>query len=232
MAHVVIIGASTGGLPAAYQIKKLLGKEHEVTLISNTDTFHFVPSNPWVAVGWRSRKNTAFLLAPSLKKKNINFIPVAAEGIKPDDKQVVLADGQIIKYDYLVIATGPRLAFEEVEGLGPQGFTHSICTLDHAEAAYQGWQNFVKDPGPIVVGAAPFASCFGPAYEFSFIMDTDLRRRKIRDKVPITYITSEPYIGHLGLGGVGDSKGMMESEMRQHDIKWITNAKITKCEPG
>jgi len=232
MANVVIIGASTGGLPAAYEIKELLGKGHEVTVISNTDTFHFIPSNPWVAVGWRSRKDTAFLMAPSLKKKKINFIPVAADEIRPDANQVVLADGQIVDYDYLVIATGPRLAFEEVEGLGPQGFTHSICTLDHAETAYESWQEFVKDPGPVVVGAAPFASCFGPAYEFSFIMDTDLRRRKIRDKVPMTYITSEPYIGHLGLGGVGDSRGLMESEMRNHDIKWITNARITRCEPG
>lgn len=232
MAHIVIIGASTGGLPAAYEIKELLGSQHEVTVISNTETFHFVPSNPWVAVGWRTREDTAFPLAPALKRKNINFIPVAAEEVKPDENKVLLVDGQEIHYDYLVIATGPRLAFDEVEGLGPQGHTHSICTLDHAEKAYEDWQAFVKDPGPIVVGAAPFASCFGPAYEFSFIMNTDLRRRKIRDKVPMTYITSEPYIGHLGLGGVGDSKGLLESELRNNDIKWITNAKITKCEPG
>jgi sulfide:quinone oxidoreductase len=76
------------------------------------------------------------------------------------------------------------------------------------------------------------ASCFGPAYEFAFILDTDLRRRKLRHKVPITFVTSEPYIGHLGLGGVGDSKSMLESEMRGHDIKWITNAKTTKVEAG
>jgi len=63
-------------------------------------------------------------------------------------------------------------------------------------------------------------------------MNTDLRRRKIRDKIPMTFVTSEPYIGHLGLGGVGDSKGMMESAMRANDIKWITNAKVTKIEEG
>ncbi|MBI1424784.1 MAG: NAD(P)/FAD-dependent oxidoreductase [Gammaproteobacteria bacterium] len=232
MAHVVIIGASTGGLPAAYEIKELLGSKHEVTVISNTDTFHFVPSNPWVAVGWRSRKDTSFKLEPYLAKKKIKLIATAAQEIKPDDKEIVLADGKTVKYDYLVIATGPKLAFEEVEGLGPQGHTHSICTLDHAEHAYAAWQKFVKNPGPIVVGAAPFASCFGPAYEFAFIMDTELRRLKIRDKVPMTFVTSEPYIGHLGLGGVGDSKGLLESEMRNHDIKWVTNAKITRCEEG
>ena len=94
------------------------------------------------------------------------------------------------------------------------------------------WDAFVKDPGPIVVGAVQGASCFGPAYEFAFIMETDLRRRKIRDKVPMTFVTAEPYIGHLGLGGVGDSKSMLESELRDKHIKWICNAKVTKVEAG
>jgi sulfide:quinone oxidoreductase len=230
MAHVVIIGASTGGLPAAYEMREALGKEHKVTVISNTDTFHFVPSNPWVAVGWRTEKDTSFKLEPRLKAKNIDFIQVAAKEVKPAESQVELIDGQVVDYDYLIIATGPKLAFDEIEGLGPDGHTNSVCTLDHAREAYKNWEAFVEKPGPIVVGSAQMASCFGPAYEFAFILDTDLRKRKIRDKVPMTFVTSEPYIGHLGLGGVGDSKGLMEHELRQHHINWITNAKIVRVE--
>lgn len=230
MAHVVIIGASTGGLPAAYEMREALGKEHKVTVISNTDTFHFVPSNPWVAVGWRTEKDTSFKLEPRLNAKNIDFIPTGAKEIKPAENQVELMDGQVVDYDYLIIATGPKLAFDEVEGLGPEAHTNSICTLDHARDAHSNWETFVANPGPIVVGAAQMASCFGPAYEFAFILDTDLRKRKIRDKVPMTFVTSEPYIGHLGLGGVGDSRGLLEHELRQHHINWITNAKIIRVE--
>ncbi|MEW5893691.1 MAG: FAD/NAD(P)-binding oxidoreductase [Pseudomonadota bacterium] len=232
MAHVVIIGASTGGLPAAYDIKAELGKAHKVTVISAQPNFHFVPSNPWVAVGWRTRADISFELAGPLKNKGIEFIAQTVTEIRPDANQVVLKDGRSIDYDYLVIATGPKLAFDEVEGLGPKGHTVSVCTVDHAEQAYEKWQAFVAEPGPIVVGAVQGASCFGPAYEFAMIMDTDLRRRKIRDKVPMTYVTSEPYIGHLGLGGVGDSKGLLEAEMRQRHIKWICNAKVTRVEAG
>ena len=76
------------------------------------------------------------------------------------------------------------------------------------------------------------ASCFGPAYEFAFIVDADLRKRKLRHKVPMTFVTAEPYIGHMGLGGVGDSKGLMESELRQRHINWITNAKVLGVEAG
>ncbi len=232
MAHIVIIGASTGGMPAAYDIRETVGKGHKVTVVSHSENFHFVPSNPWVAVGWRTREDISFKIEPCLTRKKIDFIAVPVTEIKPDDNQLQLADGQIINYDYLVIATGPKLAFEEVEGLGPQGHTQSICTVDHAEVAYQNWQDFILEPGPIVVGAVQGASCFGPAYEFAFIMNTDLRRRKIRNKVPMTFVTAEPYIGHLGLGGVGDSKGMLEAELRAQDIKFITNAKVSKVEAG
>jgi len=232
MAHVVIIGASTGGLPAAYDIRSVLGRQHQITVISNSENFTFVPSNPWVAVGWRKRSDISFPLARYLNKKRINFIAQAATEINPDENVVVCADGKRVEYDYLVIATGPKLAFDEVEGLGPQGHTVSVCTTDHAEHAYEKWQEFVEEPGPLVVGAVQMASCFGPAYETAFIMDTDLRKRKIRDQVPITFVTSEPYIGHLGLGGVGDSRGMLESEMRNAHMNWICNAKVTKVEAG
>ena len=83
-----------------------------------------------------------------------------------------------------------------------------------------------------MIGAAQGASCFGPAYEFALILDTELRKRRIRDKVPMTFVTPEPYIGHLGLDGVGDTKGLLESEMRNRHIKWITNARIKNVEAG
>jgi sulfide:quinone oxidoreductase len=168
--------SSSALVPAVCQRRMIFGQRWaRITVISNSDTFQFVPSNPWVAVGWRSRQDTTFELALYLAKKHIAFIPVAAQEIKPDTNQVILADGRVLDYDYLVIATGPKLAFDEVEGLGPRGHTHSVCTIDHAEKTYRAWQAFLEDPGQIVVGAVQMASCFGPAYEFAFIMDADDR---------------------------------------------------------
>ncbi len=137
-----------------------------------------------------------------------------------------------VDYDYLVIATGPELAFDEIEGFGPNGFTQSICQTDHAKLANGKFEELCANPRPIVVGAVQGASCYGPAYELAMILDTELKRRKIRDRVPMTFITPEPYIGHLGLDGVGDTKGLLESEMRNRHIKWITNAKVTSLEDG
>lgn len=233
MAHIMVLGAGTGGMPAAYELREKLGSAHQITVINAVDYFQFVPSNPWVAVGWRQREAITFEIRPYLEKKGINFIAQAVTALHPEQNALILADGTTLNYDYLVITTGPKLAFDEVPGAGPvNGFTQSICSIDHAEHAYAAYQKFLDDPGPAIIGAMPSASCFGPAYEFAFIFSTDLKRRKLRHKVPITYVTSEPYIGHLGLGGVGDSKSMLESELRNNDIKWICNAKTTRVEDG
>ena len=232
MAHIIILGAGIGGMSCAYEMREQVRPEDKVTVISDSPLFQFVPSNPWVAVNWRTKEDITIPIAPYLERKNISLIATPAKRVHPEKNQVELTDGQIVDYDFLVIATGPKLAFDEVEGMGPGKNTYSICHVDHAVEAGKAWEQFIRDPGPVVVGAAQMASCYGPAYEFAMIMDTDLRRRKIRDKVPMTFVTAEPYIGHLGLGGVGDSKGLMESAMRDRHIKWICNAKVTKVEPG
>ncbi|MEO8021660.1 FAD/NAD(P)-binding oxidoreductase [Polaromonas sp.] len=233
MANIIIMGAGIGGMPAAYEMRELLPPEHKITVVSAVDYFQFVPSNPWVAVGWRKRDDIVLKIAPLLERKGIDFVPKAVTTIDPEARRLTLEGGDNLDYDYLVITTGPKLSFDEVPGAGPHGgHTHSVCTVAHAEAFWAAYQDFLKNPGPVVIGAMPMASCFGPAYEFAFILDADLRKRKLRHLVPITFVTSEPYIGHLGLGGVGDSKSMMESEMRGHDMKWITNAKTTRVEDG
>jgi sulfide:quinone oxidoreductase len=236
MAHVVILGAGIGGMPAAYELKAALGKDHRVTVINAVDYFQFVPSNPWLAVGWRDRDAITMPIAPALASKGIEFIGQPASRIDAEGNAVELQDGSRISYDYLVITTGPRLAFAEVPGSGPSaasgGHTQSICTVDHAEQARAAYERFIEAPGPAVIGAMPGASCFGPAYEFAFIFSRDLQKRRLRHQVPITFVTPEPYIGHLGLAGVGDSKGMLESELRNHDVKWICNARVTKVEAG
>jgi sulfide:quinone oxidoreductase len=232
MARVVVLGAGIGGMSVAYELRALLPNEHTVTVVGQGELFSFTPSNPWVAVGWRKPADIQIGVRPYLGKQGIAMESAGAARVVPEENHLMLGDGRRLDYDYLVITTGPRLAFDEVPGLGPEGHTQSVCTTEHALTAWAAYQDFLKAPGPIVVGAAAGASCFGPAYEFAMILDADLRKRKLRDKVPITYVSSEPYVGHMGLGGVGDSKGLLESEFRQRHIKWIVNARITGVEPG
>ena len=120
MAHIVIMGAGTGGMPAAYEMKAAVGKEHEVTVVNERDYFQFVPSNPWIAVGWRERKDITMPIDKYLSKKKINFIASRVDKIDASNNKLELANGDTVDYDYLIIATGPRLAFEEIEHPRPE----------------------------------------------------------------------------------------------------------------
>ncbi|MGJ4946315.1 NAD(P)/FAD-dependent oxidoreductase [Bradyrhizobium sp. HKCCYLS1011] len=232
MAEIVVIGAGLSGTLMAYELLAQVRREDRLTVISEGPAYHFVPSNPWVAVGWRKRDEIEIDLVDIMKRKGIRLLTQGAKRVHASDKQIELNDGAIVDYDYLVIATGPELAFDEIPGLGPQGHTQSVCHVDHAAHAKAAFDKLAENPGPVVIGAVQGASCFGPAYEFLFILETELRRRKLRDRVPMTFVTSEPYIGHLGLDGVGDTKGLLESELREKHVKWITNARVTSVEAG
>jgi sulfide:quinone oxidoreductase len=232
MSHVVVLGAGLGGVLMAYEMRDKLGPSDRLTVVNLGPVYSFVPSNPWVAVGWRTREDIAVDLAPVFARRGITLRPEGAKRVHPAGNRIELNNGEFVSYDYLIIATGPDLAFDEVPGLGPAGNTSSICQIDHAEKARAAVNSLTKSGGPAIIGAVQGASCFGPAYEFAFILDTALRRAKARDRVPMTFVTPEPYIGHLGLDGVGDTKGLLESAMREHHIKWITNARVTKVEPG
>jgi len=199
MTHVVILGAGIAGVTAAYALKAQLGPRDEVTVVSDKPYFHFVPSNPWIAMGWRERADIAFPIAPYLESRGIKFIHSAVKQIHPELIQVDLENGDVLYYDALLIATGVTGMTDKIPGLAD--YTHSVIHIDQAERALTAYREFVRHPGPIVIGAAPGASILGPLYEYAFLIDADLKRRNIRERVSITLVTPEPWPGHLGLGG-------------------------------
>jgi sulfide:quinone oxidoreductase len=136
MAHVVVLGAGLGGAIMAYELKDQLRPEDTVTVVTKDPKYHFVPSNPWIAVGWRDREDITVDLAPTMAKKGIGFIPVAAEKLVPDENRILLVDGKSVHYDYLVIATGPELAFD---------LPHRPCRSDEGRLRQAGCQSRTRD---------------------------------------------------------------------------------------
>lgn len=230
MARIIVIGAGLGGLPAAYEIRHMLPHQHEVVLISNQPKFTFVPSLPWIGLDLRSLEQIQLELAKIVPQHGIEFIHDAVTAINPKSQQITLKD-RTLNYDYVVIATGPELALDALAGLGPEtGYTQSVCNPHHSLLARDAWQKFLQDPGPMVVGATAGASCFGPAYEFALLAHHTLRKQGLRDRVPITLVTPEPYAGHLGIGGMANSRWLIRAMLAERHIDVIDNISIERIE--
>ena len=231
MTHVVVLGAGIAGVPAAYALKTRLGPQGRVTVVSDRDYFHFVPSNPWVAMGWRDPADIAFPIEPYLSERGIKFVCSAVQAILPEKSQLALENGQTLDYDFLLIASGVEGDFEEVPGLAAH--TQSVLNLEQAKKALAAYKEFVKQPGPIVIGAVQGSSILGPVYEYAFLVDADLKRRNVRARAAITLVTPEPWPGHLGLGvNGGANRDSVEAAQADNAIRIIANARTLKIEPG
>lgn len=230
--RVVVVGGSFGGLNAAIDLRKRLPRAAEITVISRDAAFTFLPSLPWVIMGWREASRLQVPLSGVLERHRIRFIRGEVTGLDPAGCEVRTRE-QVCPYDALVIASGAELDYAAVPGLGPNGgHTYSTFTIDEAMAAQSALARILAaERGRIVIGAAAGASCIGPAYEIAMMIDTVLKRAKKRHRFPITFITPEPYLGHFGVDGIGAAPAMVRDEFANRHIESVVGAKVVQVLP-
>lgn len=228
--NILVLGSNFGGATAALELQRKLKSEARVTVVSPTADFTFVPSLIWVPFGKRKLQDISFPIQPVMEKEGIRYIRDSAVKVHPDTNEVETVSNGKIPYDYLVISTGVKMAYD-IENLDPaQGYVENIVIPKYGERAFKRFEELVENPGPVVVGATQGASCMGAAYEYLFNLDRELRRRKVRDKVELTWITPEPFLGHFGIGGIAGGQTMLEVFMKMYNIRWITDASIERIE--
>jgi sulfide:quinone oxidoreductase len=83
MAHIVVLGAGLGGIVMAYEMREKMRGEDRLTVVNLGSTYSFVPSNPWVAVGWREREDLTVDIEPVLRKRGIALRPEGARKVLP-----------------------------------------------------------------------------------------------------------------------------------------------------
>lgn len=262
MSKIVILGAGISGHTAAAHLRRKLGKEHEVLVVSPNRNYQWVPSNIWVGIGRMKAEQLIFPLEPLYKRKGIGYkqakvVSFHPEGNKNEDKPFVSVEyvfgekkgtQENVTYDYLINATGPKLAFDLTEGLNPgTNKAFSVCTYDHAEHAWHGLKELINElkksdkKAKILIGTGHAkATCQGAAFEYILNVEKELVRHGVRDKVEITWISNENDLGDFGMDGMlmdyngfnMKSKDMIEMIFEDRGIKWILGAGVNKIEDG
>ncbi|WP_296607335.1 FAD-dependent oxidoreductase [Nocardioides sp.] len=220
---VLVLGANFAGLTAALAVQRELPGEVDVTVVSASDHFLFNPSLIWLPFGKRDRADITFPVAPTLESHDIEFVHAAATGVDPVAKKVTIDDGRELGYDYLVIATGYRNKTDVVPGFAENANT--ITTLAEAERTGDAWRRYLDDargatgPREIVIAATQSAGCFGAAYEFLFNTSYQLKKAGLRKEVKLTYVTSEPFLGHFGIGGLPHGEQLLRMFLKKEGIE-------------
>lgn len=260
MAKVVVLGAGISGHTAAAFLKKKLGANHQVVVISPAEYYQWIPSNIWVGVGKMTIDQVRFKLRPVYDRWKIDFKQAKATAIFPEggsgtERPFVAieytgenrrGETENIDYDYLVNATGPKLNFAATEGLGPEKFTHSVCSCDHAVATWDALKVCLDRMAKgeklrFLIGTGhPEATCQGAAFEYALNVAHQIKERGLQDKADIIWISNEYELGDFGMGGafikrggyVTPTKVFSESIFAEYGIRWIKRAGVTKVEEG
>lgn len=261
MARVVVLGAGISGHTAALHLRRKLGKEHDVVVVSPNSNWNWIPSNIWVGVGKMPAKDVVFPLAPIYRRKGIEFHQAKALAMRPEGDEadptgavdIEYTDPQRagqqaqLRYDYLVNATGPRLNFAATPGLGPdEGNSLSVCTAGHATQASGELHKVIDrlragERLTLVIGMGHgTCTCEGAAFEYVFNVDHELRAAGVRDNAEVIFLTNEFELGDFGVDGMvftqhgfrTTSKLWTESLFRERGVRAILGAHVERVEPG
>ncbi|MBW4026268.1 MAG: NAD(P)/FAD-dependent oxidoreductase [Acidobacteria bacterium] len=260
MASILVLGAGVAGHTAAAFLQKWLGSDGEVTVVSPKPDYNWLPSNIWVGVGRMSPDKVLIPLAPIYSAHGIRFKQARALSIHPEgsvtdaiphveiESTLAASAGarELLHYDFLINATGPKLNYAATEGLGPDKYSYSVCTASHAaETAVAFLENVERmkrgERRRFVVGTGHgTCTCEGAAFEYIVNLEFELRRHGVRDKADVIYLSNEYELGDFGMGGahirrngyITPTNIFTESLFAERGIEWIIRSHVQKLEPG
>lgn len=250
--RVLILGAGFAGHTAALHLSATLKGRADITVVAPGNRFTWFPSLIWVGTGTFPAEKCWFELAPVYERLGVQYVNGKALEIKPEENAVTVettggAQVQRLEYDYCLNATGPYLNFAGTPGLGPaNGNSWSVCTVEHATETGERYKEVVErlregKRQRIVIGIGhPAATCEGAGFEYLMNVDADLRRRGLRDRADLVWLTNEPETGDFGVDGIEakmrgrlvTGASLVRGLLDERDIRPIVGSGVTKVEPG
>ena len=191
MHRIVILGGGTGGTLAANRLRKIYGPdEASITVVDQDDRHLYQPGLLFVPFGGAKVEDITRVRKQQLHQ-GITFVNAAIEKVDIEQSTVELGNGPTLPYDVLVIATGAVLTFHETEGLTGPGWMEKVFTFYTPEGATALAGALAKfEGGRIVINIVDMPiKCPVAPLEFSFLADSYFRKRGIRDRVTLTYVT-------------------------------------------
>lgn len=225
MEEVLILGAGTGGLILANKLAKQVGERVRISLIDQSRRHVYQPGFTFIPFGIYSAQGCIKPLTNFLPK-GVALYQGEIERIDPEKREVT-GGGRVLSYDWLVIATGCRPAFEEVKGLAGALYrsAHEFYTLEGAKRLKQVLRGFTSGRLVVSIAGMPI-KCPGAPLSFAFLVEEFLGRRGFRKDVEIKFTTSEPEA--FSKPAVAKT---LEALAEERDIEIIPDFPIAEVDP-
>lgn len=194
MRKLVILGAGTAGTIMLNKLTEALDKnEWQITIVDQFETHYYQPGFLFIPFGIYTRKD---VIKPKRDffPANSNVIMSEIEKIEPEQNRVILKNNMVLNYDYLIIATGAKIAPAQTEGM-VDGLWHKNIFDFYTIEGSCGLQQFFKTwkGGKLVINITEMPiKCPVAPLEFAFLADWYFTEKGIRDKVEIHFVTPLP----------------------------------------
>lgn len=211
MMRLVILGAGTAGTIAANKMRKKLKRdEWEITVVEQANLHNYQPAYIFMPFGKYTARQVRRPVA-GLLPKGVSLVTGEIDIIRREEKVVALKDGTALPYDYLIVATGTSPRPDQTPGMSEalwRDSVHSFYTYDDADALRTKLATWAGGRLVVHVTEMPIKCPVAPL-EFSFLADAFFTKRKMRDKVSITYVTPLPgaFTKPIASAALGDMLG-------------------------
>lgn len=190
MEKLLILGGGTAGTMAANTLRKSLGSNWSITVIDADDHHRYQPGYLFIPFGTYQPTQVTKSRRKVLHK-DIALIYGEIDRVEADANRVLLSDGRVFEYDQLIIATGVEPRPDQTPGMDGEGWRDTI----HEFYTYEGSVALAKkledwQGGRLVVHITEMPiKCPVAPLEFSFLADDYFKKRGMRDKVELVYVT-------------------------------------------
>ena len=228
MADVVILGGGFAGVVAAESLAKKLGREHQITLVSQSRRFVFYPALVRLAFERTKASDISFDVRDAMLDRRVRFVQAQVAHVSPHAGRVRLAGGEFegeLPYDFLIFALGRRLATERIPGF----FEHANHLLDVEGATKFGAAVRRFDRGRAIIGHCLEARLPVPAFETAFALSRHLKQRGVREHCSIEIVSGETPEALFGINAVSQP---LRDALTRHQIKFVSDFPISQVHAG
>jgi sulfide:quinone oxidoreductase len=192
--QIVIVGGGTGGITVAARLRKAI-REAEITIIEPSSKHYYQPLWTLVGGGVFHREATEREEA-SVIPRGARWLQDAVTEFVPDANTVIMRDGQRVEYDYLVVAPGIQMNWDQVKGLKENIGRNGVCSNYAYEYVNSTWECLRNFQGGNAIFTMPSTAirCGGAPQKIMYLAEDYFRRQGIREKATVIFASASPAI--------------------------------------